>query len=361
MKKKKSSIVDIARALNISITTVSFILNGKAKERRISSELVKKVLKFVDEVDYVPNQLAKSLRTGKTNIIGLIVEDISNFFFANIARMIEENANKRGYKIFYCSSENDTTKTRQLIKVFRERQIDGYIITPAGNIEKDIQSLIDDHCSVILFDRYLPNLDTNYVIVDNFRGTYHAIKHLLEQGYSNIAFVTVDSEQTQMQDRLNGYKIALQESSLRPYIKKLPFQANTSLIIDEVTSLLTSRPEIDAVFFATNYLAVAGLEAISTLKLRIPEEIGVVAFDDHDLFRLYRPSITAVAQPIALLSEKVTNILLDRLESDNGSLNTDQVVLPASLIIRNSSIRNGKPALIENGEASSRFAVRSDI
>src|SRR5687767_15897093 len=96
MKKKRSSIVDIARELNISITTVSFILNGKAREKRISSELVEKVLKFVEEVNYVPNQLAKSLRTGKTNIVGLIVEDISNVFFANIARLIEENANKRG-------------------------------------------------------------------------------------------------------------------------------------------------------------------------------------------------------------------------------------------------------------------------
>jgi len=337
MKKKGIAIGDIAKKLNISITTVSFILNGKAEEKRISSDLTKRVMKLVDEVGYVPNQLAKSLRTGKTNIIGLIVEDISNPFFANVARLIEENANKRGYKIFYCSSENDTEKTKELIKVFQERQVDGYIITPASGIEEAIKSLLEGKSRVVLFDRYLPNVDTNYVVIDNFGGAYAAVNHLIKQGYENIGIVTLDSAQTQMQQRLEGYKKALSENGLKPYVKKIKFHVEPGKIIEEIVSFLSSKKRMDAVFFATNYLGVSGLQALKTLGLAIPSEIGVVCFDDHDLFRLYSPSITVVAQPIEEMSEKLINILLEHME--NGAMKNKKLVLPTKLIVRQSSLQ----------------------
>ncbi|HJP64174.1 MAG TPA: LacI family DNA-binding transcriptional regulator, partial [Mucilaginibacter sp.] len=152
--KKKLSIVDIANQLNISKTTVSFILNGRAKEKRISDEVVEKVLKFVKEVEYKPNSLAKSLRTGKSNTIGLMVEDISNHFFANIARLIEDKAYENGYKLTYCSTDNKTEKTREMIAMFRDRHVDGYIIAPPEGIEDDIAQLISEGFPVVLFDRY---------------------------------------------------------------------------------------------------------------------------------------------------------------------------------------------------------------
>src|SRR5690606_28219805 len=152
---KKTSLVDIARALNISPTTVSFILNNKAEEKRISKKLVKIVLDYVEEVGYRPNPLARSLRTGKTNTIGLMVEDITNPFFGHIARKIEEAAYKNGYKILYCSTDNNTEKTKDLITMFRERQVDGYIISPPPRVEKEIESLIQSNIPVVLFDRTL--------------------------------------------------------------------------------------------------------------------------------------------------------------------------------------------------------------
>lgn len=151
--KKPSSITDIANALNISPTTISFILNGKARENRISAELIKKVEKYVAEVGYKPNSLARSLRTGKSNIIGLMVESISNPFFATIARRIEELAYKNGYMIIYSSTDNDTVKTKELIQMFRERHIDGYIISPPEGIEEDVKSLINAGRPVVFFDR----------------------------------------------------------------------------------------------------------------------------------------------------------------------------------------------------------------
>ncbi len=341
MRRKTLGIGDIAKRMNVSVTTISFILNGKAEEKRISSGLTKRVLKLVDEVGYVPNHLAKSLRTGKTNIIGLIVEDISNPFFANVARQIEEEANKKGYKIFYCSSENDPIKTRELIKIFRERQVDGYIITPSVGIEEEIRSLQKSQSHVVLFDRFLAGVNTNYVVVDNIGGTYSAIKHLINEGYKKIGFVTLASEQTQLNGRLEGYKKALAESKRTPLIKKLQFHEDPEKTVQQIVSFLKSKPEIDAVFFATNYLGISGLEALNRLNYKIPNDIGVVSFDDHDLFRLYTPSITVVAQPVEEMSKKIINILLDDLHTNDQLSKPKQFVLSPTLIIRQSSRRLG--------------------
>src|SRR5882762_9680948 len=147
---KKLSINDIANELHVAKSTVSFILNGKAKEKRISDELKEK--------GYQPNQLAKSLSTGKTKMICLMVEKISDYFFSHIAFHLEALAYKNGYKIIYCSTENNPEKTRQLINLLRARYVDGYIITPPAGIEPEIKALINDNLPVVLFDRYLPEV-----------------------------------------------------------------------------------------------------------------------------------------------------------------------------------------------------------
>ena len=338
VKRKKLGIEDIARKLNVSVTTVSFILNGKAEEMRISTKLTQKVLKLVDKLSFVPNHLAKSLRTGRTNIIALIVEDISNPFFASVARLIEENAYKKGFRIIYCSSENDTDKTRELIKVFRERQVDAYIITPTTGIEKDIESLLKENLSIVLFDRNFPDIPVNYVGVDNLNSTYNGVKHLIAQGYKNIGFVTLKSNQTQMHERLQGYKKAIKEYKLKSYIKRIPFHDKAVNYVEQISAFINKKESLDSIFFATNYLGISGLEALGKLNKKIPADIGIVSFDDHDLFRLYSPSITVVAQPIEKLSEQIINILLDDIDH-NGKMIKQTKVLTASLIIRNSSLK----------------------
>jgi LacI family transcriptional regulator len=339
--KKGSSIRDIANKLGVSVTTVSFILNGKAEENRISKSLADKVVKYAKDQGYVPNQLARSLRLGKTHILGLLVEDISNPFFGNIAGQIEEVADKRGYKIFYCSAKNSMAKTKELIKVFEERQVDGYIITPVEGIQEKIKSLLNNRNRVILFDRYFPDIDTNYVVVDNEEGAYLATAHLARQGYKKIAFITIVSEQTQMKGRLEGYKKALKENKLKPLVKKLAFNEDSGKLIGEIKEFLEKNKAVDAVFFGTNYLGVSGLEAIKRLNLKIPSDIGVVSFDDHDLFRLHSPAVTAVAQPIEKISENLINILLDQIENADHHASR-HIVIPPSLIIRESSIRSKK-------------------
>jgi len=340
---KKISIVDIANLLNISKTTVSFILNGRAQEKRISEELVQKVLKLVKEVGYKPNSLAKSLRTGKSNIIGLMVEDISNPFFANIARLIEDRAYEKGYRIIYCSTDNDTEKTQDLITMFRDRHVDGYIMAPPKNIEEDVQELIKSGLPVVMFDRYLPNVDTDYVIVDNQFSTYNATRHLIEQGYSKIAFITFSSEQTQMLDRMNGYKNALKEDKLKPYIKEIDFNRNEELIKEPLSAYLKKNPGIDAILFGTDHIGTCGLKVINQMGLKVPQDLAIVSFDDYDVFELYSPSVTAIAQPVEAIADNIISLLLKKLDANNSNQTTQKITLSTTLNIRNSSKQVLKP------------------
>lgn len=334
--KKKLSIVDIANALNISVTSVSFILNGRAKEKRISEELVERVMKYIEEVGYKPNSLAQSLRTGKSNIIGLMVEDISNHFFANIARLIEDRAYENGYKIIYCSTDNDTNKTKDLIEMFQDWHVDGYIISPPEGIEKNIESLLKQNLPVVLFDRYLPNVKTDYVVIDNLFSTYNATNYMIGQGYENIAFITFSSLQTQLSDRMQGYKNALDEAKLKHHIKEIKYVKNTDYIIKPIIEFLMENKNLDAVLFGTNHLGALGLKAMKKLRLKVPDELAIISFDDYELFELNSPQITAIKQPIEGIADHVISQLLNRL---NGKIKLDErqtITIPTVLNNRES-------------------------
>ncbi len=335
--KKKPSITDIASALDISPTTISFILNGKAREKRISDKLVEKVEKYIAEVGYKPNSLARSLRTGKTNIIGLMVEDISNPFFANIARIIEYQAYLNGYKIIYSSTDNDTKRTKELIQMFRDRHVDGYIISPPEGIEEDVSSLMNAGIPVVFFDRYLADINVDAVTIDNFFSSYNAVKYLIDSGYKNIGFVTLDSLQTQMQDRLGGYEKAIEEHGYQAHIKEIRFNQSPDNIVRHITSFLQRKTKLDAVLFATNYLGISGLKSIRQLGLSIVDEIAVISFDDHDLFELHHPSITAISQPVEQISDQIINILLNKMKPNAKPRKEQNLVLPAQIVIRDST------------------------
>jgi len=336
---KKLLIRDIAEQLNISTATVSYILNGKAKEKRISPDLTKRVQDFVAAHNYQPNQLAQSLRTGKTNVICLMVEDIADQFFAGVAGHIEDIAYERGYKIMYCSTKNDTQKAKELINTFKSRNVDGYIITPPQGIEEDVQSLLNAKSPVILFDRYYKKVKSSYVVMNNYESCYQATEHLYEQGYQNIAFVTLDSTQVQMTDRLDGYLACVKKHKRKPLVEQFNYAVRgEESVVTRLMDLMAQHPQTDAIFFATNYLAISGLEALSRLKLQIPNQVGVIAFDDNDLFRIHQPSITAVAQPIHEMSVQLINLLLQNIQSEE-EVTMQNEVITGHLIVRESSVR----------------------
>lgn len=335
---KNASIKDIAALAGVSTTTISFVLNGKAAEKRISKELVNKIEKIARKLNYTPNQIARGLRTGKTHSVGLMVEDISNPFFACLAKVIEDEAHKHGYRLMYCSTENNETRARDLLKMLEYRQMDGFIITPTLELRKDIELLVQQNKPVVLIDRYFPDYDTSYVAVDNYRGAFDAVSFLLQQGYQNIGIVTTNLDQVQMKDRHRGYTDALkthQHTVKKTRQLKIPFDADRKEAVNLVVEFLQQPSPPDALFFTTNYLGIYGLESMRELGRKIPDDMGMVVFDDHDLFRLYSPAITVVAQPITEIGKLAVDMLMGQLIKKPRKHH--QLTLAPTLMIRASS------------------------
>jgi LacI family transcriptional regulator len=337
---KQTSMRDIAEELKISITTVSFVLNGKGKEKGISDKTISLVNELIKERGFNPNYSARSLRTGKSNTIVLIVEDISNSFFGNIARIVEQEASKKGFKVVYGSTENDNQKAESLISLMRNSAVEGFIITPTTNLLEELKNLQKQKIPFVLIDRTIPGIESNYVVINNYGGAYDLTSHLIKNGYRKIGFVTISKAMSQMEERRNGYEKALSESGIIAspnWILEIPFEDNSQVIIASIQEYLNKNKDLDALFFATNYLCVNGLEALQNNKMVVPNDIALVSFDDHVLFRLSTPSITVAAQPIEDIASKTIEILLDNIKKGGKPKNPIGVVLQPNLIIRNSS------------------------
>lgn len=338
MKKKPVSIRNIADELKISVTTVSFVLNGKAKEKHISKELTKKVLDYAKLINYRPNQIAQSLRTGKSQILVFMVEDISNNFFSKLARIFEDIAYEKGYKVIFCSNENDDEKSNELINLFNFRQVDGFVIVPSPGIRNTIEGLINDNTPVVLLDRFFEGLDCNSVVIDNEQASFDATLHLIHNQFKNIGFITTASDQTQMQGRLSGYEKAVKENGLKPNVLQIPYieiyKGNGK---EYLKNFFDQHPDLDAVFFATNYLAQSGLEIFKENNPKLIYDLGIIAFDDNDMFKIYDPSITSVSQPLLEISTKLMEVMLPLLNNKDVVQNTQKIMLKTELIVRESS------------------------
>ncbi len=333
---KSVSIKDIANEAGVSTTTVSFVLNGKAKEKRISEDLKNQIMGIATKLNYRPNQIARGLRTGQTHTLGLIIEDISNPFFANLAKVVEDEADKFGYTVMFCSTENNETKASSLINMLKHRQMDGFLITPTPGMEKDVQRLKEEKKAVVLIDRYFPDLDTSYVTVDNYKGAYEATMYLVRKGYKKIGLVTTKSEQVQMQERYQGYRQALidqGQGSDEQKVLRLDFDQGKELSVARIANFVADQNP-DALFFTTNYLGVYGLESLRVSGKKVPGDMGMICFDDNDLFRLGTPSVTVVAQPIDMIGREAVTSLLHQLKNKGLDLPLSKKVFEPQLIVR---------------------------
>lgn len=342
---KKISMKDIARELNTSITTVSFVINGKSAEMGISPATEKKVRDLIKKRGFNPNSAARILRTGKSKTIGLIVEDIGNYFFGNVAKIIEVEANKNGYSVFFSSTENNDDTARQLINKMRNSSVDGYIITATQGIKDEILKLKKENVPFVLIDRLIPDVETNYVILDNYLGSYNLTNHLVDNGYRKIGFISIYSEMSMMTEREKGFQKAMEDAGLPfhpKYVLKVNFSDSEEKIIKAMIKFIKANPQLDALFFATNYLGVMGIDALRKCNRKIPADIAIVSFDDNDLFRLLSPSITVAAQPIKEIAIQSIDLLLKVIKKEQKQSMTVGEIIKPQIIIRESSPKRKK-------------------
>ncbi|MFT4847977.1 MAG: LacI family transcriptional regulator [Sediminicola sp.] len=335
--KKKITSKDIAMELGISRSVVSFVLNGKNKEMRISDELTKKVLELVETRNYQTNHIAKSLKTGKTHTIGLIVADIANPFFAEIASEIEKEVRKKGYSVFFCSSNENKKNFNFQLENFKNRQVDGLILIPPINSDKILTLLGSQNIPFVILDRVFENLSVNSVNINNHKAAYDATTRLINNGRKHIALINVNNELVTMGQRTIGYTDAVMDSGMKvnsELIKQLKFSNVAKDVNEAVKAVILNNA--DAVIFTTNKLGVQGIQAISNMEKRIPEDIAVISFDDTTAYAVAKTSITAIKQPLEQMCKEAVRILMKSIDKSESNIDTEQVILDASFIVRES-------------------------
>ncbi len=334
--EKKVALKDVAQHIGVSTALVSYVLNGKEKEARVGADMVKKIRKAAADLHYQPNLIAKSLKMGRTKTIGLIVADISNPFFSTIARIIEDEAKKHGYVVIFGSSDENAEKQLNLIEVFTTRLVDAFIITPAAGTEKQIESIINRGIPVVLMDRFFPGLKADCVHINNFTAAGKAVKQLIKNNRRKIGMVAYDTKQTHMQDRKLGYKSALKDNNIR-FKKEWLIEASYKNIEKDVAAKLKSllKPlQVDALFFATNSLAVAGLKEINRLGIKVPDDLAIISFDESDAFDFFYSPVTYVSQSLADIGNEAVKLVLNRLQNKNKKI--ADVIVEARLMVRES-------------------------
>jgi len=338
--EKKVSIKDIAKQVGVSTALVSYVLNNKEKEARVGKEIAEKVRRVARKLNYHPNLIARSLQSGRTNTLGLIVADISNPFFSYIARVIEDAANQHGYTVIIGSCDEQASKSASLISAFLNRQVDGLIISPAEETEKQLQNLLNDKFPFVLIDRYFKGLNANTVHIDNYQSSYQAVEHLIKKGYRRIGMMAYETGLPHMQERIRGYSAALKANGIRAkrsWLRKAGYSTLENDVQQGLRDALGSPDAPDAFFFATNSLAVSGLKYIYKEGIRVPEALGVISFDESDAFDFFYSPITYVRQSIDDIGKRALELLMNQIKYPNGK--KEQAIIATKLIVRKSSAR----------------------
>ena len=314
---KKTSLKDIAEAAGVSTALVSFVLNGKKKEYRVGDETADRILKVAREMNYQPNLAAKSLRSGRTKTIGLVVSDISNPFFSQLARVLEDEATKRGYTVLFGSSDEDVEKMDLVVSNLINKGVDGLIIVPCENSEKSVTALVENNVPIVLFDRYFPDIHVSYVALNNFQAAYTATKHLLELGYATPGMVAYDLNLVHMKERIRGYKKAMSDAGKRreASVVYLKYDTPKKSADRQLPKMLEGGT--DSFLFATNMISLACLYTLKEMGDDTIGGLGLAGFDGNPVFDFFPMPISYIRQPLDILVQKALEILIDNIVNGN--------------------------------------------
>ena len=307
-------IKDIANKLGVSVSTVSNVINGK--KGRVGDVLTEKIKNEAAAMNYKPNAFAKALRKGRSETIGLIISDISNPFFGELAFHVQENAEKHGYSIIFTNTNESPEKMRKMISILKDRNVDGFIIVPTNDSEEAIQQLVEEKYPIVLLDRYCKGIDTSHVVVNNYQASKAAINLLLNMKCKRIMAIGLFSDGLQtMIDRKNGCIDAMTNKGLYDpeLIKDVKFNTIGDDIKKVMTDLVCSSETIDGIFFANSTTCINAMKILISLKLEIPKNIKIVCFDKSDFFQLMNASIPYIDQPIPEMGKRAVELLINHI------------------------------------------------
>jgi LacI family transcriptional regulator len=328
------TIKDIAYRANVSVATVSYVIN---KTRWVSPELTGRVNVAITELGYTPNAVARSLRQSKTKTIGLIVPDNSNPFFAEIAKGVEDAGFDVGYSVILCNSNAMIERELTYLELLKSKQVDGIIFIATTTEINHLKPLIKGGIPAVIFYRQSDDLDVDTLCVDNEQAGFIATRHLIEMGYERIACIQPASPATASGLRVVGYKRAMETSSLSWSERLMPRGDN--LLGGgwrAANALIESGEPFNAVFASNDAMAVGCIRALREAGLRVPEDVSVAGIDDIQLASFCEPTLTTVHQPKYEAGRLAFERLLERIQGEYAG-GPREFKLDLRLIVRNST------------------------
>jgi LacI family transcriptional regulator len=342
MKFEAITIKDIAKALHLSISTVSKALRGS---HEISEETKNAVLEYAREHNYKPNPIAQSLKRGRSKSIGAIVCNIDNNFFSQVINGIESIAHNKGYNVIITQSQESYEREVSNCEDLSSRSVDGLIISLSAET-RNVDHLIKLHqkgLPIAFFDRVTDEIATHKVIANNFKGAYEATRHLVKQGFKRIAHITSSRSLSNTMERLEGYKRALRDAGMPVDEHYIKFCQHGGMIQEETVhalrELLQLADQPDAIFTASDRLSTSTLSLLRKMQIPIPQQIALVGFTNSISADIFNPSLTAVVQPALEMGKLATEMLIQLIESKQPVTKFEKIVLETELKIRDSSIK----------------------
>lgn len=320
-----------------SVSTVSRVLNGKSEQFRISTKTAEIILQAATDHNYYPNRIARGLRLERTETIGLIIPDIANQFFSSIAKTIEIESRKNGYSIFLCDSLDDISTERELLNLLAGRKVDGIILAPVGTESGHINKFAKNGIPVVIIDRYLPETSIPYITTDSYFGACKATEHIISMGHRSIACIQGRPGISANTDRISGYKDTLKKNNIsvdNSLIVGYDFGEENGYIQTKI--LLSKVTPPTAIFALSNLISLGAMRAIAEARLKIPDDISLVSFDDQPYSALLASPMTTVEQEKDEIAVKAVKILLERIINAKNNREITKIMIKPKLIIRKS-------------------------
>lgn len=329
----KVTIADVAQKAEVSKTTVSRILNGNFAHT--TEETRNKVLQAIKDLDYRPNALAKGLKSMRTNVIGIMLSNLKNPFWSTVLEGVEDTCHDMGYNLMICNSNESPELEEEYVKEFQMRQVDGIIINPTCKNQELYDKLIVKEYPMIIVNRRINNENANSVVVDNVKGAFIAVNHLIRYGRKKVAVCLYRNPYVSTwKERLEGYKKALianGRTSDEFVIMELEQRGDTQK--ESIMRFLRKHPDIDAIFSTNNMITLEVIGAVKDLNLQIPEQIAIVSYDETIWAKYIDPPITTIRQPGYHMGQVAAQNLIERIVSGEKP-QPQTVVLEPELIVR---------------------------
>lgn len=327
--ESRSTIVDVAEHAGVSHITVSRYFNQPEK---LTPATRVRVERAVAALNYVPNAAAQTLVRGSSNLVALIVPDITNTFFTTLARGVEDAAREEGYTLILGNTDEDRREERAYLELLAAHRVRGVILAPSDASAENVEWVQKRHIPIVLADRELPGVKADVVRADTRWGMYRLVQHLAANGHRDIAFVGGKPELSSLQDRLTGYREGIQEANLKEHVHLGRFDRESGVAIVEELIAAGSLP--DAIVAANNKVVVGVLNALRHHGLRVPADVAVACVDDIEPAAAIDPFLTAVEQPAYEMGRQSMEMLLARIRGSNTE--PRKRILPVELLIRRS-------------------------